>query len=61
MNATNCSVSDIKNIIAELDTMMTGNGVILYLDEIQNFNKRQQQSLLEVIENGKITKTETFL
>lgn len=55
LNATNCSVSDIKNIIAELDTMMTGNSVILYLDEIQNFNKRQQQSLLEVIENGKIT------
>ncbi len=55
LNATTCSVSDIKNIIAELDTIMTGNGVILYLDEIQNFNKRQQQSLLEVIENGKIT------
>ncbi len=55
LNATTCSVSDIKNIIAELDTLMTGNGAILYLDEIQNFNKRQQQSLLEVIENGKIT------
>ena len=55
LNATTCSVSDIKNIIAELDTIMTCNGVILYLDEIQNFNKRQQQSLLEVIENGKIT------
>lgn len=55
LNATTCSVSDIKSIIAELDTIMTGNGVILYLDEIQNFNKKQQQSLLEVIENGKIT------
>ncbi len=55
LNATTCSVSDIKSIISELDTIMTGNGVILYLDEIQNFNKKQQQSLLEVIENGKIT------
>lgn len=55
LNATTCSVSDIKSIISELDTLMTGNGVILYLDEIQNFNKKQQQSLLEVIENGKIT------
>lgn len=55
LNATTCSVSDIKQIIAELDTMLTQNGAILYLDEIQNFNKKQQQSLLEVIENGKIT------
>lgn len=55
LNATTCSVSDIKSIIAELDTIMAGNGVILYLDEIQNFNKKQQQSLLEVIENGKVT------
>ena len=55
LNATNASVSDIKNIISELDTFAAMNGVLLYLDEIQNFNKKQQQSLLEFIENGKIT------
>ncbi|MCX7714429.1 MAG: replication-associated recombination protein A [Clostridia bacterium] len=55
MNATNASVSDIKNIIAELDSFMTMNGVLLYLDEIQHFNKKQQQSLLEFMENGTIT------
>lgn len=55
LNATNASVKDIKEIVEELDTLMTQNGVILYLDEIQNFNKKQQQSLLEFIENGKIT------
>lgn len=55
LNATNASVSDIKNIINDLDNLMTRNGVLLYLDEIQNFNKKQQQSLLEFIENGRIT------
>ncbi len=55
LNATTASTADIKSIIAELDTMMTPNGVLLYLDEIQYFNKKQQQSLLEFIENGKIT------
>lgn len=55
LNATNASVSDIKTIVAELDTFAAMNGVLLYLDEIQNFNKKQQQSLLEFIENGKIT------
>lgn len=55
LNATNASVSDIKDIIASLDTFMTPNGVLLYLDEIQHFNKKQQQSLLEFMENGKIT------
>lgn len=55
LNATNASVSDIKNIIGNLDTLLTPNGVLLYLDEIQNFNKKQQQSLLEYTENGKIT------
>lgn len=55
LNATTAGTADIKNIIAELDTMMTPNGVLLYLDEIQYFNKKQQQSLLEFIENGKIT------
>ncbi|MBE6915069.1 MAG: replication-associated recombination protein A [Ruminococcaceae bacterium] len=55
LNATNASISDIKDIIAELDTFMAPSGVLLYLDEIQYFNKKQQQSLLEFIENGKIT------
>lgn len=55
LNATNASVSDIKDIIGNLDTLLTPNGVLLYLDEIQNFNKKQQQSLLEYTENGKIT------
>lgn len=55
LNATNASISDIKNIIENLDSLLTMKGVLLYLDEIQNFNKKQQQSLLEFTENGKIT------
>jgi putative ATPase len=55
LNATTASLSDIKDIIAQLDTFLSPNGVLLYLDEIQYFNKKQQQSLLEFIENGKIT------
>ncbi len=55
LNATTASTADIKNIVAQLDTFLTPNGALLYLDEIQSFNKKQQQSLLEYIENGKIT------
>lgn len=55
LNGTNASTKDIKDIVAELDTFEAPNGILLYLDEIQYFNKRQQQSLLEYIENGKIT------
>lgn len=55
LNATTASVSDIRSIVDDLDSLLTMNGVLLYLDEIQNFNKKQQQSLLEFIENGKIT------
>lgn len=55
LNATTASVSDIKNIVSTLDSFLAMNGVLLYLDEIQNFNKKQQQSLLEFMENGKIT------
>ena len=55
LNGTNASTQDIKSIVAELDTFEAPNGILLYLDEIQYFNKRQQQSLLEYIENGKIT------
>ena len=55
LNATTASTADIKNIVSQLDTFLAPNGVLLYLDEIQSFNKKQQQSLLEHIENGKIT------
>ncbi len=55
LNATTASTADIKAIVSELDTMLAPNGVLLYLDEIQSFNKKQQQTLLEHIENGKIT------
>lgn len=55
LNATNASVADIKAIVKESDGLLGQDGVLLYLDEIQNFNKKQQQSLLEYTENGKIT------
>ena len=55
LNATTASVSDIKDIIASLDGFMEKDGVLLYLDEIQHFNKKQQQTLLEFMENGRIT------
>ena len=55
LNATTASTADIKEIVSQLDTFLAPNGVLLYLDEIQSFNKKQQQSLLEYIENGKIT------
>ena len=55
LNATTAGISDIKKIIDELDTFLTPGGVLLYLDEIQYFNKKQQQSLLEFIEDGRIT------
>ena len=55
LNATTAGISDIKKIIDELDTFLTPGGVLLYLDEIQYFNKKQQQSLLEFIEDGRIS------
>lgn len=55
LNATTASVSDIRAIVNELDTLFNSEGALLYLDEIQNFNKKQQQSLLEFIENGSLT------
>ena len=55
LNATTAGIADIKKIIDELDTFLTPGGVLLYLDEIQYFNKKQQQSLLEFIEDGRIT------
>ena len=55
LNGTSASIADIKAIIAETETFGGFNGILLYLDEIQYLNKKQQQSLLEYIENGKIT------
>ncbi len=55
LNATTASLSDLREVMAEVDTLMAPNGVLLYLDEIQYFNKKQQQSLLEFMESGKIT------
>lgn len=55
INATTASLSDIKDVIGDVGTMMAPNGILLYLDEIQYFNKKQQQSLLEVIEKGDVT------
>lgn len=55
LNATTASLSDIRDITSEIGTLMAPNGILLYLDEIQYFNKKQQQSLLEFIENGQIT------
>ena len=55
LNATTASLKDIEDITKNLDNLYGYNGVVLYLDEIQNFNKRQQQSLLSYIENGQIT------
>ena len=54
LNGTSASTADIKSIVAELDTLAAPNGILLYLDEIQYFNKRQQQSLLEYMEDGRI-------
>ncbi len=55
LNATTASISDIKDIISGLGTIEGYGGVVLYLDEIQYFNKKQQQILLEYIERGDIT------
>ncbi len=55
LNGTTASTNDIKNIVAELSGFEGVNGILLYLDEIQYFNKKQQQTLLEYIENGSIT------
>ena len=55
LNATTAGLADIKDVMSDVGTMMAPEGVLLYLDEIQYFNKKQQQSLLEFVENGKIT------
>ena len=55
LNATTASLQDVKSIISDVGTMMAPGGILLYLDEIQYFNKKQQQTLLEYIEVGSIT------
>ncbi len=55
LNGTTAGTADIKEVVAKLDTLVATNGILLYLDEIQYFNKKQQQTLLEYIENGQIT------
>lgn len=55
LNATTASLQDVKDIIGDVGTLLAPGGILLYLDEIQYFNKKQQQSLLEFMENGKIT------
>ncbi|AOR23180.1 replication-associated recombination protein A [Clostridium taeniosporum] len=55
LNATTASVKDIQNITNKLDNLLNYSGVVLYIDELQHFNKKQQQSLLEFIEDGRIT------
>ncbi|MBR5187848.1 MAG: AAA family ATPase, partial [Clostridia bacterium] len=55
LNATTAGLADVKQVIAESGSLLGMSGILLYLDEIQYFNKKQQQSLLEYIENGKIT------
>ena len=55
LNATIASVKDIQDITNNMDNLLNYNGVVLYIDELQHFNKKQQQSLLEFIEDGRIT------
>ncbi len=55
LNATTASIADVKEVIDETGTLLGSGGILLYLDEIQYFNKKQQQSLLEYIEDGRIT------
>ncbi len=55
LNGTTASTADIRDVVGQLDTLAAPNGILLYLDEIQYFNKKQQQTLLEFIEDGSIT------
>ena len=54
LNATDAKTEDIKQIISSLNTLEGMNGIFLYLDEIQNFNKKQQQTLIKYIETDRI-------
>ena len=55
LNATSASLSDVKSILTSTDSIFCTGGILLYIDEIQYFNKKQQQSLLEYIEDGRVT------
>lgn len=55
LNGTSCGTSDIKAVLSDIGTWSGSNGILLYLDEIQYLNKKQQQSLLECIEDGSVT------
>ena len=55
LNATSASLSDVKDVLSTTNSLFCTGGVLLYLDEIQYFNKKQQQSLLEYIEDGRVT------
>lgn len=55
LNGTSASLADIREVVAEVSTFAGNNGILLFLDEIQYLNKKQQQSLLEYIESGEIT------
>ncbi len=55
LNATSASTSDVKSVLTESSNLFGSNGVLLYLDEIQYFNRKQQQTLLEYIEDGRVT------
>ncbi len=55
LNGTTCSTADLREIFSETDTLSGRNGILLYLDEIQYLNKKQQQTLLQYIEDGSIT------
>ena len=55
VNATVASTGEVKDILARTDTLMNAGGIVLYIDEIQYFNKKQQQSLLEYVEDGRVT------
>ena len=55
LNATTASLSDVREILAGTDNVFGAGGILLYIDEIQYFNRKQQQSLLEYIEDGRVT------
>ena len=55
LNSTTASVKDIQEITESLDSLLNYNGVVIYIDELQHFSKKQQQALLEFIENGRVT------
>ncbi|MDD4422778.1 MAG: replication-associated recombination protein A, partial [Eubacteriales bacterium] len=55
INATVASLSDVRDILGQSETLIGSDGILLYIDEIQYFNKKQQQSLLEYVEDGRVT------